>query len=192
MNAPSTKITLKLFIVVIAMFGFGYALVPLYDLLCDVTGLNGKSQTVTQQQSATFEVDKSRTVTVEFITNLNQGMLWDFKPATSKMKAHPGKAYQTTFYVNNKTNRTMIGQAVPSVAPYAAANHFVKTECFCFTNQTLHAGESLEMPVVFVINPALPERVNTITLSYTFFDISKTATSSKVDKKNLIVSTEKT
>ena len=192
MSASSKKITLKLFAVVIAMFGFGYALVPLYDLLCDVTGLNGKSQSVTQQQSATFEVDTSRIVTVEFITSLNEGMLWDFKPITSKMKVHPGKAYQISFFVNNKTNRTMIGQAVPSVAPFAAANHFVKTECFCFTNQTLHAGESLEMPVVFVINPALPERVTTVTLSYTFFDVSNTATSSSVDKKNLIVSTEKT
>ncbi len=181
--SSSKKIIFRLSIVVVAMFGFGYALVPLYDLLCDVTGLNGKSQTVTSQQSATFEVDESRTVTVEFITNLNQGMLWDFKPAITKMKVHPGKAYQTSFFVNNKTNRTMIGQAVPSVAPSEAASHFIKTECFCFSNQTLHAGESLEMPVVFVIDPALSERVNTVTLSYTFFDISKTA------KKDLNLST---
>ncbi len=190
MNTSPKKIVLTLGVVVVAMFGFGYALVPLYDLLCDVTGLNGKSETVTQPQTASFEVDDSRTITVEFITNLNQGMLWDFKPAVTKMQVHPGKAYQTSFFVNNKTNRTMIGQAVPSVAPFAAANHFVKTECFCFSNQTLQAGEELEMPVVFVINPALPERVKTVTLSYTFFDISNSA--ENIDKKDLSNSNQKT
>ena len=190
MNTSSKKITWILCTVAVAMFGFGYALVPLYDLLCDVTGLNGKSKTVTEQQTATFEVDESRSITVEFITSLNQGMSWDFKPAITKMKVHPGKSYQTSFYVNNKTNRTMVGQAVPSVAPFAAANHFVKTECFCFSNQTLQPGESLEMPVVFVINPAISERVNTITLSYTFFDISNTV--SNDNKKDLSISNQKT
>ena len=189
MNTSPKKITLILCAVTVAMFGFGYALVPLYDLICNVTGLNGKSQTVSEQQSAVFEVDESRTITVEFVTTLNQGMLWDFQPAIAKMEVHPGKPYQTSFFVNNKTNRTMIGQAVPSVAPFSAANHFVKTECFCFTNQTLQAGESLEMPVVFVINPALPERVSTVTLSYTFFDISNTANQDDVDKKELSSST---
>jgi cytochrome c oxidase assembly protein subunit 11 len=154
------------------MFGFGYALVPLYDMLCDITGLNGKSRNVMQQQQANFEIDQTRTITVEFITNLNQGLAWDFKPEIAKMQVHPGKAYQTRFIVNNKTNRSIIGQAVPSVAPFAAASHFVKTECFCFTDQLLEAGQSMQMPVVFVINPALPEHVKTVTLSYTYFDVS--------------------
>ncbi len=160
------------------MFGFGYALVPLYDVLCDITGLNGKSDNVTKQQQANFEVDESRTITVEFITSLNQGMFWNFEPATNKMRVHPGKPYKTSFFVNNKTNRSVIGQAIPSVAPFSAANHFIKTECFCFTNQLLEAGQSLEMPVVFVINPALPEHVKTVTLSYTYFDVSNTASKS--------------
>ena len=166
------------------MFGFGYALVPLYDVLCDITGLNGKSDNVTQQQQANFEVDKSRTITVEFITSLNQGMSWSFEPATNKMQVHPGKPYQTSFFVNNKTNRSVVGQAIPSVAPFSAANHFIKTECFCFTNQLLEAGQSLEMPVVFVINPALPEHVNTVTLSYTYFDVSDTASNSIININN--------
>lgn len=161
------------------MFGFGYALVPIYDVLCDITGLNGKSENVTQQQQANFQVDDSRTITVEFITTLNQGMSWDFEPATSKIEVHPGKPYQTSFFVKNKTNRSIIGQAIPSVAPFSAANHFIKTECFCFNDQLLEAGQSLEMPVVFVINPALPKHVKTVTLSYTYFDVSNTASTTK-------------
>lgn len=176
MSNVNRKSAFKLFVVAIAMFGFGYALVPLYDLLCDITGLNGKSDTVTQQQEPiNFAVDETRTITVEFITNLNQGMAWDFKPEIAKMQVHPGKAYQTSFFVNNKTKRSMVGQAVPSVAPYAAANHFIKTECFCFNNQLLEAGQTMEMPVVFLINPALPDHVKTVTLSYTYFDVSNTA-----------------
>jgi cytochrome c oxidase assembly protein subunit 11 len=174
MKSASNLSAIKLGIIAVAMFGFGYALVPLYDMLCDITGLNGKSDNITQQQQANFEVDESRTVTVEFITSLNQGMSWDFKPATTKMQVHPGKPYQTSFFVNNKTNRSIIGQAIPSIAPFSAANHFIKTECFCFTNQLLEAGQSMEMPVVFVINPALPEHVKTVTLSYTYFDVSNT------------------
>ena len=166
---------MKLTLIAVAMFGFGYLLVPLYDVLCDITGLNGKSEKVTTQQTANFEVDKTRTVTVEFITNLNQSMSWDFKPEINKLQVHPGKAYQTIFFVKNNSNRAITGQAIPSVAPFAAANHFIKTECFCFNNQTLQAGEALEMPVVFVIDPKLPERVTTVTLSYTFFDVSNTA-----------------
>ena len=176
-KSTSSKIARRLFVIAIAMFGFGYLLVPLYDVICDITGLNGKSVTVSEQQNVEFKVDETRTITVEFLTNLNKGMLWDFKPTVSKMEVHPGKPYHTNFVVSNKSTRTMIGQAVPSVAPNSAANHFIKTECFCFTNQTLEAGESLEMPVVFVINPELPNRISTVTLSYTFFDVSNNAKS---------------
>ena len=179
-DTKTNRSAVKLGLIALAMFGFGYALVPLYDVLCDITGLNGKSENVSQQQpQANFEVDESRTITVEFVTNLNQGMAWDFKPEIAKIQVHPGKAYQTSFFVNNKTKRSIIGQAVPSVAPFAAANHFIKTECFCFTNQLLEAGQSMEMPVVFVINPALPEHVKTVTLSYTYFDVSSTASNTE-------------
>ena len=191
-NSSPKKIAIKLCIIAIAMFGFGYLLVPLYDALCDLTGLNGKSSTFTEQQSVEFETDETRTITVEFLTTLNQGMLWDFIPATTKMEVYPGKPYQTSFLVSNKSQRTMIGQAVPSVAPFAAANHFIKTECFCFTNQTLQAGETLEMPVVFVINPALPDRVTTVTLSYTFFDVSNSANNNVAVKQDLTLASEDT
>lgn len=177
-KSKSSKVAAKLFIIAVAMFGFGYVLVPIYDVLCDITGLNGKSSTVTEQQAANFETDESRTVTVEFLTNLNQGMSWDFKPTIQKMEVHPGQPNQINFLVTNNSPKPMIGQAVPSVAPNSAANHFIKTECFCFTNQTLRAGETLEMPVVFVINPELPKRITTVTLSYTFFDITNTASNS--------------
>lgn len=180
MKSASNLSAIKLGVIAVAMFGFGYALVPLYDMLCDITGLNGKSDNITQQQQANFEVDESRIVTVEFITSLNQGMSWDFKPAVTKMQVHPGKPYQTSFFVNNKTSRSITGQAIPSVAPFSAANHIIKTECFCFTNQLLEAGQSMEMPVVFVINPALPEHVKTVTLSYTYFDVSNTASNQKL------------
>ncbi len=175
MKSSSNISAIKLCFFAVAMFGFGYALVPLYDVLCDITGLNGKSENVTQQQQASFEVDESRTITVEFITSLNQGMSWDFEAVTTKMQVHPGKPYQASFFVKNKTSRSIVGQAIPSVAPFSAANHFIKTECFCFNNQMLEAGQSLEMPVVFVINPALPDHVKTVTLSYTYFDVSNTA-----------------
>jgi cytochrome c oxidase assembly protein subunit 11 len=174
MKNSINKSAIKLSLIALAMFGFGYLLVPLYDVLCDITGLNGKSQNVTQQQQANFVVDESRTITVEFITTLNQGMPWDFEAATTKMQVYPGKPYNASFFVKNKTNRSIIGQAIPSIAPNVAANHFIKTECFCFNNQLLEAGQSMEMPVVFVINPALPDRIKTVTLSYTYFDVSNT------------------
>ena len=178
MSSVNKKSALKLCFVAVAMFGFGYALVPLYDVICDITGLNGKSDTVTQQQEANFDIDESRTITVEFVANLNQGMAWDFKPEVTKMMVHPGKSYQTSFFVNNKTERSMTGQAVPSVAPPDAASKFIKTECFCFTNQLLEAGQAMEMPLVFVIRPTLPEHIKTVSLSYTYFDVSDRADSS--------------
>ena len=158
------------------MFGFGYALVPIYEALCEVTGFNGSSDNMTEaQEIVEYVPDESRSVTIEFVTNMNQNMPWDFKPEKAKMKVHPGKAYQISFFANNKTDRSIVGQAVPKVAPNTAANHLIKTECFCFTNQLLEAGESMEMPVVFVINPALPDHIKTVTLSYTYFDVSNTA-----------------
>ena len=176
------KTSTKLFGVALAMFGFGYALVPIYDMLCDITGFNGSSENITQAQEVVeFTPDESRTVTIEFVTNMNQNMPWDFKPEKTKMKVHPGKPYQISFFVNNKTERSIIGQAVPKVAPSTATNHLIKTECFCFTNQLLEAGQSMEMPVVFVINPALPEHIKTVTLSYTYFDVSSTASTNSIN-----------
>lgn len=158
----------KLMFIVVGMFGFGFALVPIYDVFCDITGLNGK----TKGQiilSETMEVDESREIIVEFIASLNEEMPWEFRPMVRTVKVHPGKPTRIEYVAINKTNKDIIGQAVPSVAPGMAAPYFEKTECFCFTEQLLRAGEEKLMPVVFVINPDLPEHIKIITLSYTFF-----------------------
>ena len=150
--------------VVIGMFGFGFALVPLYDVFCDITGLNGK----TGDQLALSErmtVDNSRLVEVEFLASLNDNMPWEFKPAQHSVKVHPGEPTRVEYVAVNRTNRTIVGQAVPSVAPGRAAEYFQKTECFCFTEQKLEAGEEKQMPVIFVVDPNLPEDVSQLALS---------------------------
>lgn len=160
-------------LVVVGMFGFGFALVPIYDVFCEITGLNGKTGSVQAQEAQRLNVDESRLVTVEFVANLNQSMNWEFRPEVHKLQVHPGKIYTTQFYAHNKNNRDMVGQAIPSVAPSRAAAHFNKTECFCFTQQVFKAGEGRLMPVSFIVDPALPPEVETVTLSYTFFDITQ-------------------
>ena len=110
---------------------------------------------------------------VEFIANVNQSMPWDFTPVVSRMEVHPGKMYRTSFHAKNHTDRTMVGQAIPSVTPGLAAQHFKKTECFCFTEQQFSAGEERDMPLLFMVDPELPEEIGVVTLSYTFFDKQK-------------------
>jgi cytochrome c oxidase assembly protein subunit 11 len=171
----NTRLLVKLVVVVVGMFGFGFAMIPLYNVLCDVTGINGKTGTLTAEQAGQLIADETRTVTVEFIANLNQSLNWEFRPNVRKMQVHPGKVYSTSFYARNKTGKRMVGQAVPSVAPNEAAAHFSKTECFCFTTQTFESGEGRDMPLRFVIDPRLSEDINTVSLSYTFFDITQTA-----------------
>ena len=158
-------------IVVVAMFGFGYAMVPIYNVFCDITGLNGKTGSV-DAQSLDGKIDVTRTITVEFVANLNETMPWEFRPAVTRMQVHPGEIGTTSFYARNTTGHAMVGQAIPSVSPGAAAAHFNKTECFCFTQQRFEAGQGLDMPVRFVIDRDLPKEINTLTLSYTFFDIT--------------------
>lgn len=150
------------------MFGFGYALVPLYDVFCDITGLNGKTGgkvTLDQQQI----VDESRIVRVTFLATLNESMPWEFKPQTDFIEVHPGQ-HKTIYYTaRNTASKNITGQAVPSVAPGLAAAYFHKTECFCFTEQELKPGEEKLMPVTFVVDKELPEQMNELILSYTFF-----------------------
>ncbi|MBD3618536.1 MAG: cytochrome c oxidase assembly protein [Chromatiales bacterium] len=160
----------KLGIFVLGMFGFGFALVPLYNVFCEITGLNGKTGVVDESVVASYAFDPDREIVVEFVTSLNQGLRWEFAPEVTKMKVHPGKVYTVNFHARNLTDRDVTGQAIPSVAPNAASRYFSKTECFCFTQQLFQAGEGRDMPVSFVINPKLPAHVTTITLSYTFFD----------------------
>ena len=162
------KVTRNLLLLVMLMFGFGFALVPLYDVFCDLTGLNGK--TGDQYTSDTvMQIDTSREIKVEFLANLNDGMPWVFKPLTYSVKVHPGEATRVEYIARNNTNRDIVGNAVPSVSPGQAAAYFQKTECFCFTEQLLKAGEEKTMPVIFVIDPSIDEDVHEVTLSYTFF-----------------------
>ncbi|MGZ8217293.1 cytochrome c oxidase assembly protein [Methylomagnum sp.] len=158
-------------LVVVAMFGFGFALVPLYDVFCELTGLNGKVKTEAVAE-ADYKVDEAREITIEFVTTLNQGMPLAFRAEKPKMKIHPGQYYTVKFFGENQTDRKMVGRAIPSIAPGWATQYLKKTQCFCFSEQEFEPHKQREMPVRFVINPALPDNVKDITLSYTFFDIT--------------------
>ena len=169
-NARNTNRTaIKLFIVTVAMFGFGYAMVPLYNVMCKVAGINGKTGTITTEEAGRLTVDSKRMVTVEFDTNINGDLPWEFKPAVAKVKVQPGRMNDAIFVVENNSNQEIVGQAIPSVAPQLASLHFKKTECFCFTQQTLAPHERREMLVRFVVDSELPDTISTLTLSYTFF-----------------------
>lgn len=167
------KTVAKLVLVTVAMFGFGFAMVPLYDVLCEVTGLNGKTAGGPAEVAGAVR-DDSRLVTVEFVA-LNVGPRWEFRPQKTRMQVHPGQSYQTTFFARNKGTSLRVAQAVPSVAPGKAAQHFKKTECFCFTRQEFLAGEGKDMPVVFILDPELPTGIDTVTLSYTFYELESQA-----------------
>ena len=183
-SQSTARITGKLLLLVVCMFGFGYLMVPIYDVLCDITGLNGKTGVVEAEQVDATQVDYSREITVEFVANLNQGARWEFEPEVFSMKVNPGKLYTTQYLARNLADREVTGQAVPSVAPRTASRFFNKTECFCFTSQLFAANEMRQMPLTFVIDPNIPQTVKTVTLSYTFFDTSKTA-GVKDDTNNL-------
>jgi cytochrome c oxidase assembly protein subunit 11 len=162
----------KLAIFAVAMFGFGYALVPLYSLVCEVTGIGGKTGTITQSAAEADEVDSDRLVTVEFDTNVDSGLPWKFKAKEFKMKVHPGELSEAVFVVENQSDKPVVGKAIPSVAPEIASKYFNKTECFCFTQQLLEAGESKEMVVRFIVGSQLPDDILVMTLSYKFFQLS--------------------
>jgi cytochrome c oxidase assembly protein subunit 11 len=168
MNKDNKKVVQNLLFVVLGMFCFGFALVPLYDVFCEYTGLNGKTgvQYVSEEQ---MQIDTTRELKVEFLANVNDGMPWEFKPLTTAVRVHPGEAKRVEYIARNNTNRDIVGRATPSVSPGQAAAYFQKTECFCFTEQVLKAGEEKIMPVVFIVDPAIDKDVHEITLSYTFF-----------------------
>ena len=177
----TSRTAVKLAIMAIAMFGFGYALVPLYNVYCKITGLNGKTGVITQDEANKLVTDTNRLITVEFDTNVNGELPWTFQSQAHQLKVHPGKITDAVFVVENNSDQPIIGQAIPSVAPAQAALYFNKTECFCFTRQTLAPHERREMLVRFVVNSKLPQKISTLTLSYTFFmvpDSNKTAVNS--------------
>lgn len=161
--------------IVLGMFGFGYALVPLYDVFCDITGLNGKDYSRVSNTSLTpGQVDTSRTVKVEFVTYLNKHLPWQFKPEISSINLHPGERYQVSFIASNLSEETTSGRAVPSITPGYGAQYLVKTECFCFQEQTLAANEQAMMPLIFYVDPNIPTDLSTLTLAYTLFNNEKT------------------
>ena len=152
-----------------AMFAFGFALVPLYDAFCKVTGFGGKTPGVAAAATLSARPDEARTLRVELVASLPRGAPWEFSPDVSHIDVHPGELYVTHFRARNLTARELVAQAVPSVAPGVAARYFRKTECFCFTKQEFAPHESRELKVAFRVEPELPEDVDTLTLSYTFF-----------------------
>ncbi len=171
-NKPSnSQVIKKLVLVVFAMFGFGFALVPLYDVFCDITGLNGKTNTVAALYTDDG-IDTSRSVKVQFITRMAKGIPWQFEPVINEVSVHPGEMKFVNFYAKNISQYDIVGQAVPSVSPGLAAGYFQKIECFCFTQQPLKAGEEVKMGLQFYVDRELPVEINTLTLSYTLYDIS--------------------
>jgi cytochrome c oxidase assembly protein subunit 11 len=159
----------KLLVVAAIMFGFGFALVPFYEKICEVTGIRNVFQP--DAVAANTQIDATRLVSVEFDANI-QRLPWTFKPLQSSVTVHPGEVMQVAYEVRNTLERPVTGQAVPSYGPQQAALYFRKMECFCFQQQTLGPGEVRKMPVVFVIDPKLPPELNTVTLSYTFFEVN--------------------
>ena len=173
------RLLIKLLLVIAASFAFGFALVPLYDALCLATGLNGKtasnasvgvggiSRPVTKPPS---RIDTTRIVTVEFTGMVMPGLPWDMQALTSSLDLHPGELHQAMFRVHNRSDKPIIGQAIPSVSPGLAAQHFEKLDCFCFAQQTLAPGETKELPVTFIVKPEIDQDIRTITLAYAFFN----------------------
>lgn len=172
------QMLIRLLSVALFMFGFGYALVPAYKAICEITGINvvtNKNEYGIRAYGAknlakdNTQIDLARTITVEFDSNAKGPLR--FRPVKNYMEVHPGELNQITYEVVNEQNKVVVAQAIPSYAPKVATNHFTKIECFCFSQQTLQPNESRQMPVVFIIDKDLPKDVKTITLSYTFFEI---------------------
>lgn len=164
-------------LLVIGMFAFGFLLVPIYDVMCSAFGINGKTaDKVWQGQSQA--IDTERDVRVQFVSSNAQDMSWSFGPESDEIVLHPGENRTMHFHAHNPTNKVMVAQAIPSVAPSRAAAYFHKTECFCFTQQVLQPGESIDMPVSFIVDPALPKDVRRLTLAYTLFDVTERMASS--------------
>ncbi|HZQ62987.1 MAG TPA: cytochrome c oxidase assembly protein [Casimicrobiaceae bacterium] len=166
-QSANRALLVKLTVIVVAMFGFGFALVPFYDKICAATGLRDIDQA---DQVKNSQVDYARTVNIEFDANVRK-LPWTFKPLETLHPVHPGEIVQVVYEISNPTDRKVIGQAIPSYGPQQAAQYFRKLECFCFSRQVLQPHETRRMPVVFVVDPALPKDINTITLSYTFFEV---------------------
>ena len=165
---------LLLAVLAVGMFGFAFALVPLYDVFCELTGLNGRTTaqaTARDEMEARLRPVQDRVVTVQFLAQVGKGMSWEFRPTETQVELRPGQVYTTNYYARSRSVRTTIGQAVPSISPGRAAVHLRKVECFCFNRQELEAGAEIEMPVTFFVDDELPEGISTLSLSYTLFPV---------------------
>lgn len=179
----NNKIFILLSFTTLSMFGFGFAMIPLYNVLCKNLGINGKTDSNAYLTST--EVDLSRSIRIEFMTNNNNYLPWDFYPRLQHIQLHPGENILIYFSAKNNSNHSMTVQAIPSVSPGLAARYLKKTECFCFTQQTFNPGQQRDMPVLFHIDPHLPKNINTITLAYTLFDthgLKKTPLTSQISR----------
>jgi cytochrome c oxidase assembly protein subunit 11 len=172
LRRANRRLAIKLGVVAIVALAFGFALVPLYNVFCEATGLNGKTNAESASPAA-VKVDKSRWVTVQFTGTIMPGLSWEFHPQVTSIRVHPGEITRVSYYAKNPTNQTIVGQAVPSVTPGQAAQHFVKLDCFCFKQQALEPGAEKEMGLTFIISPELSKEVGTVTLSYAFFPAVK-------------------
>ena len=169
-GSDNRQLLIRLLVVTAVMFGFGFALVPFYEKICQVTGLRSILQP-DHVGAVNTQVDYTRSVAIEFDTN-TRGLPWTFRPLEGHVSVHPGEMQQAVFEIRNTSTRPVTGQAIPSYGPALAADYFRKVECFCFTQQTLQAGESRQVPVVFLVDPGLPSSIGTITLSFTFFEVN--------------------
>lgn len=172
LRSKNQALTKKLMFVVVGMFIFAVGILPpMYDAICDITGLNGKTDNKAASSEG-IEVVEDRIITVQFIADTDPAMSWSFKPNTRSIKVHPGEIHKVDFNVKNPASHLIVGQAIPSISPAQATSHFKKTECFCFHQQELDAGKEKDMPLIFYIDPDLPKSVSTITLSYKLYDIT--------------------
>jgi cytochrome c oxidase assembly protein subunit 11 len=168
MSTPvDRRLPWKLLGLVCAMFAFGFALVPLYDAFCEVTGYGGK--TANAAEHVVERPDPNRTVRVEFLASVARGAPWSFEPVVSHLDVHPGELYEAHYRATNLTGKKLVAQAVPSVAPGEAAKYFQKTECFCFTSQTYEPKQTLDLKLAFMVAPELPQHIDTLSLAYTYF-----------------------
>ena len=167
------KLVIYLILGSLGMFAFGFALVPLYNVMCRQLGINGHSANIPEKYKKELVVDKSRNIKVEFITQVSPGVPYDFEAVTKTLTVHPGELEHGEFFAKNNSDKLIISQAIASIAPGEGSLYFHKTECFCFTQQPLQGHTREDLPVVFFIDPALPKDINTITLSYTLFDVTK-------------------
>jgi len=170
------KLLYALLMMTAGAFAFGWALVPLYSVLCKVAGI-GNAQAQEGQAVVREAIDPNREVTIEFLADPASVGSFEFRPAVASMRVHPGKLYDTEFYAKNLTAAASVAQAVPSISPSAGAQYFHKTQCFCFSPQRFQAGEARNMPVRFIVDPQLPASVDKLSLAYTFYDTTQTAAS---------------